>query len=405
MSLVSRSSAVVDRSVREPGSLLPGVPGWTGRSDVERVELYTRGSLYAVAWFLLATAALSSVALLRATATALTVLAVVLACGVLVTMVVRRSTRGPEPAGTGSLPWPLLGGLAAIHVGLVAWATSLATQPATTLAMIGAGSLGWAAGSVGDRRLRWALIALAVGGAYVATGSLFLTAYVVGVTLFFVFTVVSSLWLLRVIVELDRARGSQAALAVAEERLRFSRDVHDVLGRQLSVIAVQSELAATLARRGDARTAEKILEVRATAHEALREARELARGYRPLDLEQELEGAVSLMRSAGISADADLSGLPDAWHEPAARVVREAVTNVLRHSDARSVRIHYAERSVVVVDDGAPGGAASPDGSGLAALRDDLAPLGARLHAGPLPGGGFEVRLSLAGDRPGEGER
>ncbi len=405
MSVVSRSSAVVDRSAREAGTLLPGLPGWTGRSDVERVELYTRGSLYVVAWFLLAMAALSSAALLRTTSGVVGVLAAVLLCGVLVTVVVRAATRGPEPPGTGRLPWSLLGSLVAVHLGLVAWATSLGAQAATTLVMIGAGSLGWAAGAVDDRRLRWAAVVLGVAGAYVATGSVFLTAYVGGVVLFFAFTVMSSLWLLRVIIELDRARGSQAALAVAEERLRFSRDVHDVLGRQLSVIAVQSELAATLSRRGDPRTAEKILEVRATAHEALREARELARGYRPLDLEQELEGAVSLLRSAGIDADADLSGLPDAWHEPAARVVREAVTNVLRHSDARRVRIRYAERSVVVVDDGSAGSVAAGDGSGLATLRDDLAPLGARLHSGPRADGGFEVRLALAGTGPGEGDR
>ena len=70
---------------------------------------------------------------------------------------------------------------------------------------------------------------------------------------------------------------------MAEERLRFSRDVHDVLGRRLSTIAVQAELAATLAARGDERAAERMLEVRAVAHDALREARELARGYRATD--------------------------------------------------------------------------------------------------------------------------
>ena len=154
----------------------------------------------------------------------------------------------------------------------------------------------------------------------------------------------SSLWLLELVYELERSRDTQAALAVAEERLRFSRDVHDVMGRQLSTIAVQAELAATLAERGDPRAPRHILEVRETAHEALREARELARGYRPLDLLAETNGAVSLLESAGITATADLAGLPQAWHEPVARVVREAMTNVLRHSSATARRHHVRRR-------------------------------------------------------------
>ena len=123
-----------------------------------------------------------------------------------------------------------------------------------------------------------------------------------------------------------------------------------------------------------------MLQVRETAHEALREARELARGYRPLDLDTEVDGAVSLLRSAGVSASADLADLPEAWHEPMARVIREAVTNVLRHSSATRVEMRYADGAVVIRNDGLP---SSPrprldEGTGLAGLAEHLDPLGAR---------------------------
>ena len=175
------------------------------------------------------------------------------------------------------------------------------------------------------------------------------------------FTVRTSLWLIGVVTELDHARGAQAALAVAEERLRFSRDLHDVLGRRLSTIAVKSELAATLADRGQPGAAAQMLEVRGVAHEALREARELVRGYRAVDLAQELEGARSLLRSAGIAVELDVGGLPPDWHEPAAWVVREAVTNVLRHSSVDTVTIRYAAPELTVTNDGAgPATSGSP---------------------------------------------
>ncbi|MDQ4054935.1 MAG: histidine kinase [Actinomycetota bacterium] len=218
------------------------------------------------------------------------------------------------------------------------------------------------------------------------------------IALFFVVTVRISLWLLEVVTDLDRARHAQAALTVAEERLRFSRDVHDVLGRRLSAIAAQSELAATLAERGDDQARERMLEVRAVAHEALREARELARGHRATDLADELERARSLLQSAGIEVRLDVDGLPERWQEPAAWVLREAVTNVLRHSSATRVTIEYADGQLVVTDDGVVG-AGSEGGSGLAGLRERLAPLGVELTAAP-DGTTFAVVATLPGAGP-----
>lgn len=403
MATVSRSPAVADRSAREGPGLVPSLTGWAGRSGVEQVELYTRWTLYVVVWLLLAMGALSALNVVPGTEQATALVALCVGCGVVLTLITRRAMAGNP------VSWGLLGALAALAAVLAVWGSTLPAEPGAVLGVLGGGALGWAAGTTAERPVQWSLVALAAVLCWLASGSVFAAAYGTAVALFFTFTVVSSLWLLRVVTELDQARGTQTALAVAEERLRFSRDVHDVLGRQLSVIAVQSELAATLARRGDARAAEKILEVRSTAHDALREARELARGYRPLDLTHELDGAVSLLRSAGIEASADLTGLPEAWHEPVARVVREAVTNVLRHSDARRVSIRYADDAVVVSDDGTPRAegrrvTGSGDGTGLATLREDLGVLGAGLEAGPT-GQGFEVRLRLRDRAPREGER
>jgi two-component system sensor histidine kinase DesK len=279
------------------------------------------------------------------------------------------------------------------------------------------GVLAWGAGGFRDRSVQASLFLACSLLAVLPNGHPGLALVGAGIGLFLVFTVQSSLWLLDVVTQLEGSRQTQASLAVAEERLRFSRDVHDVLGRQLSTIAVQAELAATLARRWDPRAPQQILEVRETAHEALREARELARGYRPLDLHAEIDGAVSLLGSAGITATADLGGLPEAWHEPVARVIREAVTNVLRHSAATRVEMTYADRAVVITNDGAPqhetgqhetgqqetgpggtdqhGTRSGTPGTGLAGLTEQLAPSGVTVttdHRGDT----FVVRAELA---------
>jgi two-component system, NarL family, sensor histidine kinase DesK len=115
-----------------------------------------------------------------------------------------------------------------------------------------------------------------------------LYAFFVGVV---VVTCRGSAWTLRIMSELDRSRTVHARLAVAEERLRFARDLHDVLGRNLSLIAVRSELAAQLARRGDQDAAGQMLQVRQVAHESMREMRAVVSGYRTADLGAELAGA------------------------------------------------------------------------------------------------------------------
>lgn len=150
-----------------------------------------------------------------------------------------------------------------------------------------------------------------------------------------------SIWLLQAVYELDEARHTRARLAVAEERLRFGRDLHDVLGRNLSVIALKSELAVQLARRERPEAVEQMAEVQRIAQESQREVREVVRGYREADLYTELLGARGVLSAAGITCTVTgtPTGLPRPVQAALAWVVREAVTNVLRHGNAAHCRI------------------------------------------------------------------
>lgn len=215
-----------------------------------------------------------------------------------------------------------------------------------------------------------------------------------------------SVWMLVLVWELDAARAAQARLAVAEERLRFARDVHDTLGRSLTLIAVTSDLAAGLARRGDPQAVDKMLEVRRLAHESAREVREVVTGYRAPDLATELTGARSVLRAAGITTRiiGDGVGLPEAVQITLGWVLREAITNVIRHSDATGCTIELGLRPGPDHDDALlrvhSDGARPPDsrhrpGHGLAGLRERVTALGGQLCAGPEPGGWFTVEARL----------
>lgn len=210
-----------------------------------------------------------------------------------------------------------------------------------------------------------------------------------------------SVWMMAVVWQLDEAREVAGRLAVAEERLRFSRDLHDVFGRTLSTVAVKSELAAALAERGDPRGPAEMLEVRQIAHDALREVRGLIQGYRSADLDTEIAGARELLRSAGVECRVAGEGLalPEPVAEAVAWVVREAVTNVVRHADAThceiDVRVVEATCRVRISNDGAP---AITDpvtaGNGLRGLRERLASRGGTFDV-EARGGTFVVTAGV----------
>ncbi|MEU5578293.1 histidine kinase [Streptomyces huasconensis] len=192
-------------------------------------------------------------------------------------------------------------------------------------------------------------------------------------------------WTLSVMWEADRSREVEARLAVAEERLRFGRDLHDVMGRNLAVIALKSELAVQLARRGRPEAVDQMVEVQRIAQESQREVREVVRGYREIDLGVELLGAQGVLEAAGITCrvTGSAAGLPAPVQSALGWVVREAATNVLRHGDATrcdiTLAVTHDRTTLTVENDGVPDAVPSGGGSGLAGLRERLAEVGGTL--------------------------
>ncbi|HEV2724532.1 MAG TPA: sensor histidine kinase [Thermoleophilaceae bacterium] len=197
--------------------------------------------------------------------------------------------------------------------------------------------------------------------------------------------------------ELAAARARVAELAVSEERLRLSRDLHDLLGHNLSVIALKAELARRLIDRHEpAAAAEEMRDVESVARESLQEAREAVRGLRRGRLSAELDRAREALEAASIEATVRPDGpLPGELEGILGFAVREATTNVIRHSGAHrcelSVRSTGDTVELEVRDDGVGARENDGDGSGLRGLGERLATVGGTLTAGSAPSGGFHL--------------
>ncbi|MDQ0893492.1 sensor histidine kinase [Agromyces ramosus] len=221
------------------------------------------------------------------------------------------------------------------------------------------------------------------------------------------FMLLSSLWWWEIVVELDRHRRSAAELAVTQERLRFASDLHDIQGHHLQVISLKSELAERLLERDPVAAREHIHEVRLIAKEALEATRSLVAGYRQVSLADELENAREVLTAAGAECELRLGELPtDATTRSAlASVVREATTNILRHSAATRVSIVLSRGTgagrceLVIANDGASAEAVRGSGaaaSGLAGLRERLAAVGGTIETSTdASSARFELRVSV----------
>jgi two-component system, NarL family, sensor histidine kinase DesK len=319
-----------------------------------------------------------------------------------VVLLSRRLAGGPTDAADaqpGHLPvaWLLAGGGGAAVLGGIllllgddgAWSVAPATMVAVVAMFL-------------TPRRRWLLVAVAaaavalLGGiAALASGpeggdgrlgAMLLPPALLAIT---VATMLGMLWGWEVAARLERARRLSAELAVADERLRFAADLHDIQGHHLQVIALKSELAARLAHTDPARAATEMREVQRLSTDALRDTRAVVQGYRRTSLDEEIANATRVLAAADIDArmrleaDTDSDRLSETSRQLLGLVVREATTNVLRHSRAKRAEVDYRMDGGLarlrMGNDGAGGQPGAASGSGLRALAERLAAAGGTL--------------------------
>jgi two-component system, NarL family, sensor histidine kinase DesK len=209
--------------------------------------------------------------------------------------------------------------------------------------------------------------------------------------------------LMELVRELEATRAQVAELAANEERLRLSRDLHDVLGANLSLIALKSQLARKLLGRDREQAEDEVRDIESVARTSLQEARAAVQGLRRASMASELERARETLATAGIELEVTgVETLPAGVEALLGFVVREGVTNVVRHSHARRCEIVVRRMNGVAAlelrDDGMGGAPAADQGTGLRGLAERMAEAGGTLEAGPADRRGFRViaRLPIA---------
>jgi two-component system sensor histidine kinase DesK len=208
--------------------------------------------------------------------------------------------------------------------------------------------------------------------------------------------------------ELQAAHTELAELAIAEERLRVSRDLHDLIGQSLSAVSLRGDLALRLVGTDPVAAEAEIATLTATARAALHDMLTVTSDSADTDLQVEADGASALLAAAGVDAAVDLD--PAALTLQAQTVfawaLREGVTNVLRHSAATTCSITVTSgpdgtATLEVANDGVrPRGPAtgSTAGSGLIGLAERARAFGGELTAGPQAGGRYRLRVEIPGE-------
>jgi len=197
--------------------------------------------------------------------------------------------------------------------------------------------------------------------------------------------------------ELMEAHQANAALAVENERSRFARDLHDILGHSLTVITIKAELAGRLFDDDPTRARAELADLERLSRDALTDVRRAVEGYRDLTLPGELARARTALSAAQIAASipGSTDDVPTPVRELFAWTIREAVTNVIRHSGARHCEVRLSADSVEVRDDGRGMAVDAVRGSGLLGLQERAAATGATLVTRSLdPGWSVQVVMS-----------
>jgi two-component system, NarL family, sensor histidine kinase DesK len=203
-------------------------------------------------------------------------------------------------------------------------------------------------------------------------------------------------------IQLEASRDDAARLAVAEERLRFARDLHDSLGHSLSVVVLKSELSNRIIDEDPERARTEIADVERVARNLMHDVRSVVTGYRQLTLTRELASARKILSAAGISCTIEKHPelLPPEIDSVLAWGVREGITNVIRHSEASHCAIRVIQENgtvrLEIIDDGQTTGKFpifGHSGNGLAGLTERVNRAGGWLAANARPDGGFRLVL------------
>ena len=203
---------------------------------------------------------------------------------------------------------------------------------------------------------------------------------------------------------LNRANDEIEHLAQVAERERIARDLHDLLGHTLTVIAIKSELASRILPHDAERAAQEMREVEQTARQALAEVREAVTGYRGDGLQTEVGRARKALSAAGVELSVDISTnikLTPAQANVFCLALREAVTNVVRHAKASACTLHLVEigdlLELTFTDDGV--GSAADEGNGLRGMRERVEAMNGTVRLRRNQGGpGLTVFVQLPGD-------
>ncbi|WP_370415365.1 sensor histidine kinase [Streptomyces fradiae] len=283
----------------------------------------------------------------------------------------------------GSMAGPLAGSILLMLPGRWAW---------TCYGVVTLAILGWSVGSEGISTLETGYYAVSTA----------LTGLVI-----YGFTRLTDL-----VREVHDARAEMARMAVTQERLRFARDLHDLLGYSLSAITLKCELIHRLTPVNPERAREEVASVLGVARQALADVRLVASGYRDMSLSAEAESVAEVMAAADVETelDIDCGRLHPLVDTVLATALREGVTNMLRHSKVQSctvtVRVEGESVRLDLVNDGvvAQDRPDAPDrGSGLGNLRTRLAAIGGEMRAGTEAGNRFRL-TAVAPLRPPKGE-
>ncbi|NGY63311.1 hypothetical protein G7043_30755 [Lentzea sp. NEAU-D13] len=338
--------------------------------------------------------------------------AVVVAVGLAVLVLSHRYwTLRSITASTGLMPWWQAGVIALVAVGMVV--VSVATGHTVAWALA-AGLLGHDLRIARFPRAGWRFsVPFALLVAFAAVTTMALTGnetvgnvlrqggFALLLVLAMTYAEVTLLRQWNLTLELEKARRDAAELATTRERLRFAEDLHDILGHALEVVSFKSELASRLSEIDPARSRAELDEIQRLARGAIHDVRALVQGRRSTELATELAGVRALLDSAGIGWEftGDPERLDGEASELLGRVLREAVTNLLRHAGASrcTVKLETGDGKAVLTvgNDGvAPLRRDDREGSGLRGLARRITEAGGVFSAGARDGV-FEVRAEV----------